>query len=225
VKQNMITLLATLGLLASLSACAMNSPQRVVTFVDPEIVNNLPARIVLAPFDAPRCTPAEAELLRNALGAELQSLLVSEIVLAPADDANLLLESGLPLRRDFDAEVFINARQKYGADAFVFTSITRYRAYEPPVLGLKVRMFSASTGRLLWASESLMDSTQRDVRRRGERFYNRSALGGNRLYGSDLVFTVPQYYAAFVSSEVVNSFRLQALPPPDADGEVASSDR
>jgi hypothetical protein len=196
-----------------LSACGVSTPQRVATYVAPEIVNNLPRRIVVAPIDAPACVRAEKALIRHALADELQSLLVSEIVAAPQDDANLRIDSAVSRRGNFDAETFVNARRAYGADAFMFASVTRYRAYRPPVIGLKIRMFSATTGKLLWASEALLDATREDVVWRAERYCSRSALS-ERLSGSDIVLTVPKYYAAFVAAQIVDSFRMQALPPP-----------
>jgi len=214
VRATRFALPLSLGLLLWSAAGCLPSRQHTTTYVDQEIINNLPRRIVVVPFNAPNCTLPEKEGITRAMAAELQGLLVSEIVLAPAGDDHLAYDANLPVTGEMDVDVLVRARKRYHADAFVFGSVTHYRAYDPPVLGLKIRMISSVTGKVLWGAEALMNAADGDVRHKAIRWMHKSGLGkwdSREL----LIFNGTRHYPRFVMSEIVNSFKAQALPPPE----------
>jgi len=151
-------------------------------------------------------------MLTRVFADELQDPMLTEIVVAPESDARLCGEGGLATRPVIDVEALIDSSKRYRADAFLFGTVTRYRPYDPPALGLKLRMIDARSGSLLWAAETLMDATRRDVRRSAELYFWRSGLR-DRGFGPDLIFTVPQYYAQFVSAAIVRDMEAKVAPP------------
>ena len=206
------TCLLSLILLALLATGCVQPSPRVRTWVDPQIVNNMPKRIIVVPFHARNCRLQERAMLTRVFADELQDLMLSEIVVAPESDARLCGENGLSARPVIDVEALIDSRKRYRADAFLFSTVTRYRPYDPPALGLKLRMIDARSGSLLWAAETLMDATRHDVRLCAELYFWRSGLR-DRGFGPELIFTVPQYYAQFVSAAIARDIKAKVAPP------------
>lgn len=51
-----------------------------------------------------------------------------------------------------------------GCDAVLFCQLTAFRAYEPMVIGWRLRLVNAQTGQTLWAVDELIDAAQLPVR-------------------------------------------------------------
>jgi hypothetical protein len=107
-----------------------------------------------------------------------------------------------------DVESLIVAQKAYLADAFLFGTVTQYKPYDPPVLGLKLRLLSARTGDVIWAAEALFNANERDVRAMAEGYFANSGLK-DRLYGPELIFMSPRLYADFVAAQVMRPLREQ----------------
>lgn len=138
----------------------------------------------------------------QAFARALQGALCCDLLSPAPGDERLAAESALSQRGRVDVQSLIAAQKAYLADAFLFGSVTQYKAYDPPVLGVKLRMLSARTGNLIWAADALFDSHEADVRVLATRYYESSGLK-DRLYGPDLVLMSPALYAGFVASEMV----------------------
>ncbi|HXQ46898.1 MAG TPA: hypothetical protein VN806_09795, partial [Caulobacteraceae bacterium] len=117
-------------------------------------------------------------------------------------DERLAAESALWQRGRVDVGSLIVAQKAYLADAFLFGTVTQYKPYDPPVLGLKLRMLSARTGDVIWAADALFNAHENDVRILAEHHFQTSGLKG-RLYGPELVLMSPKLFADFVAAQVV----------------------
>jgi hypothetical protein len=132
----------------------------------------------------------------------IQSTLCCDTVSPAEGDERLAAESALWRSGQVDIESLIIAQKAYLADAFLFGSVTQYKPYDPPVLGLKLRMLSARTGDVIWAADALFNAHESDVRLMAERYFQNSGLR-DRLYGPDLVFMSPKLFADFAAAQVV----------------------
>jgi hypothetical protein len=132
----------------------------------------------------------------------MQGALCCDLLSPAPGDERLAAESALSQRGRVDVQSLIAAQKAYLADAFLFGSVTQYKPYDPPVLGVKLRLLSARTGDLIWAADALFDSHEADVRSLAGRYYENSGLK-DRLYGPELVLMSPALYAGFVASEMV----------------------
>ena len=67
-----------LAVLALVAGCA-NAPQRprVASFTTSDLATRMPARILVAPFDAPLCSSNTRSLITAAFAHEMQSALLS----------------------------------------------------------------------------------------------------------------------------------------------------
>ena len=211
---------------AILTGCATPESQRVATYVHADLINFPARRVVVVPFDGREC-PAEARtIVTEALSLELQSALLCDIVPAPLADERLVAEAGLWQRGRVDPEALIEARKTYGADAFLFGTLTRYKPYDPPIIGLKVRMLSARTGEVLWASEAIFDARRAEVRRAAKETM-RNEGPNDWLSGDEMVFMSPRWFSRYAAREVVTPLSKQvnrgayrAAAYPDAENGV-----
>ena len=188
-----------------IAGCATSSPplhQRVATYISPTLAGNPPARIVVVPFASPAEAPEAGRTVTEAVARAMQSALCCDLLSPAPGDERLAAESALWQRGRVDVQSLIVAQKAYLADAFLFGSVTQYKPYDPPVLGVKLRMLSARTGDLIWAAEAVFDSHEADVRFMTARYFENSGMK-DRLYGPELVLMSPTLYAGFVASEMV----------------------
>lgn len=192
--------------------CATSGRQRVATYISPTLGANMPARIVVVPFDGRSCTADARNLVTESVALELQSVLLCDIVPAPTSDERLMAEIGLWKRGRIDVDALVTARKTYSADAFLFGTLTQYKEYDPPLIGLKLRMLDARTGDMMWAAEAVFDGRDKDVRRRAVASFKKSGLK-KTLYGPPLVFMSPRLFSRFVAQEVVRPLGERAAEP------------
>lgn len=201
-----------LGVLLMAAGCTTAPKrQRVATYFSPTLNVEIPSRIVVVPFDGPSCTVEARKRVTRNITRELQGILLCDVTSAPMQDTRLLTEGATSRRGSVDIGVLIAAKKTYRADYFLFGTITQYKEYDPPVLGLKLRMLSARTGEVVWAAEALYDAHAREVRELAEDYFDRSGLR-NCLYGPGLVFMSPEQFGRFVAAEVVSPFRQRFAP-------------
>jgi hypothetical protein len=179
-----------------------------------------PGRIVVVPFASPASAPEAGSMATAALAMAIQEMLCCDTVLPAADDERLAAESILWQSGRVDVESLIVAQKAYLADAFLFGTVTQYKPYDAPVLGLKLRMLSARTGDVIWAAEALYNAHERDVRLLAERYFENSGLK-DRLYGADLVLMSPKLFAEFVAAQVVRPLGKEL----HRNHDLASADR
>lgn len=193
--------LAGLALLAA--GCVVTPPplRCVSTFALPQVTANPPARIVVVPFDAPACTDGAGSLVTEAVALAAQDTFHVDVLMARAGDERLAAESSLWQRARVDVSTLIDARKEYLADAFLFGAVTQYKPYDPPLLGLKLRLLSAHTGEVLWAADGVFDARDRHVRAMALNYFRCSGLS-EKLYGPELILVSPRQYSSFVAAEM-----------------------
>jgi len=195
-------------------AAGCNTPrQYVFTHVSQTLPADLPSRIVIVPFDGLNCEEDARALVTQSIANEMQVIMRSEIIIASPDDDRLAGEAALQRRGRVDLEALIEARKRYNADAFVFGAITQYKAYDPPVLGLYLRMLSANTGEAIWAAEAVFDAHDQAVRQMVKESFKQSGLQ-DRLAGSELVFMSPRLFSRFVAKRILEPLRERVAAEP-----------
>ncbi len=161
-------------------------------------------RIVIVPFVADLCTSEESAKIVEALSLELQKVKGYEVVLAAAGDRRLGVEGAVWRRGRVDANALIEARERYRADAFLFGAITHYKAYDPPLLGIKIRLLSATCGDVVWSADGLFDAADNSVRADALRYFKRSGMKRS-LYGPELILMSPRLFGKYVVNRIVSS--------------------
>ena len=164
-------------------------------------------RVMVLPFDIADGIDADTFPLRATFMQELQKLGAFEIVPLPdrAEEDREIQKSVVRGRLSSDAVVALCKR--YQLDAVLMGTVTSYRPYKPPHLGLKVQMLSIHSASTIWAADGTWDATETasldDIQH-----YSRSyASKEESLHGWEFLLISPTRFAAFVAHRIVGTWR------------------
>ena len=99
----------------------------------------------------------------------------------------------------------IEAKKRFKVDAIIFGTITHYMPYEPPVLGIKVGMFSTVTGNVIWTADTILDSSEASVVQLVRTYYRRNYQRKQSLYGWKIILVSMKRYAQFAAHQVITT--------------------
>lgn len=102
---------------------------------------------------------------------------------------------------EIPAEIWAALKQKYAADAILFTDVTSYRPYRPISMGVRAKLIDANTLTVLWAVDSTLDSANESVAK-AAREYGEPGDSNARATRSQLTLLSPRRFAAFTASQV-----------------------
>jgi hypothetical protein len=110
----------------------------------------------------------------------------------------------LPSTETVPRELLLALRDKYAAEAVLFTDITHYRPYRPISIGVRTKLVSLSTNDVLWAIDASFDSADPAIADAARNFSKRTEQNPNIIPASDSsgVLLSPQRFARFVAREV-----------------------
>ena len=154
--------------------------------------------------------------------AELSKVVKYEIVqVSRTDMASLIDREAVSSSEIIPSSVMAMLRQKYGADAVLFTDFTLFRPYRPIAIGVRSKIVDVKTMDILWMADGILDSAEPDVSNLATSF-SESGLqmryisdkipkGKQREQGSgnQIILQSPRLYAGFVAHEAFSS-----LAPP-----------
>jgi hypothetical protein len=193
----------------TLTGCRIPRPDRpkVVNsyLAEPEDLANV-RRIMVLPFHAEHGVTVDNNQIRDAFVGELQKLRRFEVV--PLTDAareddmlNLSLSHG---RLSTDA--MVRLCERYSLDGVFVGSVTSYRAYTPPHLGLRTHLISVHSGATIWAVDAIYDaadlSTVSDLRH----YVDRTQRDDGNLHGWELTLLSPAKFTNFVAHRCVGTW-------------------
>ena len=151
-----------LALFAGCMEPAINDPVRVGPFFQPKNVAHDPTlggirRVVLLPVYGGQTVPEDSvgtmdPIFRQALQQQNRF----EIVTLSREDCELrfgktAIGSTTALPHDF----FANLKSAYAADAVMFVDITVYHAYHPLALGIRAKLASIDSMRVIWTFDNV----------------------------------------------------------------------
>ena len=97
-------------------------------------------------------------------------------------------------------------------DALALGHVTQYRAYDPPVLGLRVQIVSTGSGGVLCGAEGCFDAREAGVQASMQRFHGQHLDTDDRSYGWKLLLASPRHYAQFVMHELLATLEPRLAP-------------
>lgn len=118
-------------------------------------------RIMVLPFTQEDGVQADCQLVRDAFVGELQKLRRFEVVPLPlgAQEDDVLNTSIHRGRLSTDAMVRLCRR--YNLDGVFIGSVTKWRAYQPPHLGMRTQLLSVHSGAPVWVVDAIYDTSDR----------------------------------------------------------------
>jgi hypothetical protein len=162
-------------------------------------------RVLLLPFTIESRRDKVVDEVTEAFHIELQKSAKFEIIVPQGFQDILSQQNDIWNRGLIRSETIIEAKRRYKVDAIMFGTITHYHPYEPPVLGIKIGMFSAITGNIMWSSDAIFDSSEASVVKLIKTFYKEHYKRKQSLYDWKIIKLSMKRYAQFVAHYMVNS--------------------
>jgi hypothetical protein len=115
-------------------------------------------------------------------------------------------------------------RQKYGADAVLFTDFTVFRPYRPLAIGVRTKIVDLKNMDVIWMADGIVDAAEPSVADTATHFASTGLQmnyvsptipkGKDREHGSgnQIILQSPRLFAGFVAHDAFSS--LAPLPPP-----------
>ena len=205
-KPSTIALFASLTLLAS---CQLPRPQR------PKVINSYLAepsdlanvrRIMVLPFHAEAGVQVDSNKVRDAFVQELQKLRRFEVVplTAEAREDDELHQSMAHGR--LSTEAMVSLCDRYRLDGVFVGSVTAWRPYSPPHLGLRTHLISVHSGATVWAIDTIYDSADRTTISDMRHYVANTQHDDGNLHGWELTMLSPTKFTSFVAYRCVGTW-------------------
>ena len=104
-------------------------------------------------------------------------------------------------------DFFDKLRAAAGVDGVLLSRLTQYRAYEPLVIGWRIKLLDAQKPRILWAVDEVFDARQAEVANAARRYAQSHPEAAPPVGDSRTALGSPRRFAHYTASAV-----LQTLP-------------
>ena len=170
-----------------------------------EYLNSKLHRVLLLPFTVESQRDKVVDEITDAFYIELQKSGKFEIIVPQGFQDILALQNDIWNRGLIRSETIEEAKRRYKVDALIFGTITQYQPYEPPVLGIKIGMFSAISGNIMWSSDAIFDSSDASVVKLVKTYYKEHYKRKQSLYDWKIILLSMKRYAQFVAYHMVDT--------------------
>ena len=128
--------------------------------------------------------------------------------MALPDEAEEDREVYLSLTRGaISADALVRLSERYNVDGVVIGTLTSYRPYSPPNLGLRIQMISLHSGRTVWAVDGIYDSNDARVIEDLEHYAASFQAEEASMHGWEINLLSPRLYAGYVAHRLVGTWR------------------
>ena len=202
--------LALTGAVAmTFSACQIERPpekKKVNSYLaEPADLANV-RRIMVLPFQQDGGMPTDTERVRDAFVAELQKLRRFEVVPLPATASeNESLHASLRKGR-LSTDAVVRLCDRYALDGLMVGTITAWRPYTPPHLGLRTQLLSVHCGEAVWAVDAMYDSTDRTTISDLKHYEITQKEDNGTLHGWELNLLAPDQFTHYVANRFVGTW-------------------
>ncbi len=175
-------------------------------FADPRDTSGI-RRVLVLPFFIEDNGDADPMLVWQIFCKELHKTSRFEVIPLPENDHEEWMDNIARLKGIFPISKLLDFCEKYGTDAVVFGTVTRFRAYRPPCLGLRVGMVSAQTGQVVWEADVIFDMADQESLLDLKHYLNNVASPGNTLDSWEMTLLSPRRFASYVCHRVVERWK------------------
>lgn len=199
------TVLLAAALFAS-CASQPHSPKVINSYLaEPADLANV-RRIMVLPFAQESGVQADCTQVRDAFVAELQKLRRFEVVPLPADAReNTELNTSLTRGR-LSTDAMVRLCSRYSLDGVFLGSVTSWRPYTPPHLGMRTQLISVHSGAPIWAVDAIYDSSDRTTVADLQHFVESTQRDDGNLHGWELNLLAPGKFTTFVAHRFVGTW-------------------
>lgn len=201
--------LAALAALLPFAACGLTrpfEPKPINTYLaEPSDLANV-RRIMVLPFAHEAGVQADCVKVRDSFVTALQKLRRFEVVPLPEearedDDLNASLHRGR-----LSTTAMVRLCERYALDGLLVGTVTAWRAYTPPHLGLRTQLISVHSGATVWAVDAMYDSGDRTTINDLRHFAERSLSDDGSLHGWEMNLLSPAKFTNYVAHRFVGTW-------------------
>ncbi len=163
-------------------------------------------RIMVLPFAHEDGVQADCVQVRDCFVAALQKLRRFEVVPLPegAREDNALNASIHRGRLSTDA--MVRLCERYGLDGLLVGTVTAWRAYTPPYLGMRTQLISVHSGATVWAVDAMYDSGDRTTVNDLRLYAERALSEDGSLHGWEMNLLSPTKFTNYVAHRFVGTW-------------------
>lgn len=198
-----------LAVIPAFVGCQLERPPEAKTInsylAEPTDLANV-RRIMVLPFGRETGIAADCNKVRDAFVAELQKLRRFEVVPLPSDarEDDELNESLAHGR--LSTEAMVRLCNRYLLDGVFMGSVTSWRPYTPPHLGLRTQLVSVHSGAPVWAVDAIYDSADRSTVSDLRHFTETTQQDDGNLHGWELTTLAPSMFTTYVAHRFVGTW-------------------
>ncbi|MGQ3685815.1 MAG: hypothetical protein ACUBOA_12550 [Candidatus Loosdrechtia sp.] len=182
------------------------SQSTVVSFYKSEEYDNANVRrVLLLPFTVESGRDKVVDEITDAFFIELQRVSKFDTVVAREFRDIVSQQKDVWYRGLISAEAFLEAKKRYNVDAIICGTITQYRPYEPPVLGIKMGMISARSGNVIWSADAIFDSSKAEIIKLIKAYHKEYYQKMQSLYEWKIILLSMKRYAQFVAYQMLTT--------------------
>jgi len=186
----------------------VSPPLEINFYRSVDLAMEMPRRVAIAVFDANGSSEEAVDMISHTFADELAKRGKCEVVFPPSAPAFFLPHTGITDGGRIDLEALSKAKKQLNVDGFLLGTLTSWDPYDPPRLGLKVQLVSATTGKVLWAADAIVDGSEPGVRRCAKQYYEREQEGDS-AFGWKIVLTSPRRFSQFVSYHFLETMETE----------------
>jgi hypothetical protein len=163
-------------------------------------------RIMVLPFGHETGVTADCTKVRDAFVAELQKLRRFEVVPLPTaarEDDELNASAA---RGRISTEAMVRLCNRYALDGVFVGSVTSWRPYTPPHLGMRTQLLSVHSGTPVWAVDAIYDASDRSTISDLRHFEASTQRDDGNLHGWELNLLAPSKFTTFVAHRFVGTW-------------------
>lgn len=163
-------------------------------------------RIMVLPFAHEAGVQVDCVQVRDCFVTALQKLRRFEVVPLPEearedDELNASLHRGR-----VSTEAMVRLCERYALDGVLVGTVTAWRAYTPPHLGMRTQLISVHSGATVWAVDAMYDSADRTTVGDLRLFAERSLHADGSLHGWELNLLSPAKFTSYVAHRFVGTW-------------------
>lgn len=163
-------------------------------------------RIMVLPFAHEAGVTADCTKVRDAFVAELQKLRRFEVVPLPSDAREDDMLNASLARGRLSTEAMVDLCNRYSLDGVYVGSVTSWRPYTPPHLGLRTQLISVHSGAPIWAVDAIYDASDRTTISDLRHFHEGVQRDDGNLHGWELNLLAPGKFTSYVAHRVVGTW-------------------
>ena len=168
-------------------------------------------RIMVLPFREAASVTADTHAVRAAFLAELSKIQRFEVIPLPTGATGDHAIYRALIRGRVSAESLVALANRYNLDGVLVGTITGYRPYLPPHLGLRAQLFSVHSGSFIWAAEGLYDANDARTMEDLEHYQKSFLAEESSMHGMRINLLSPRRFASYVSHRLVGTWRTAKL--------------